>query len=75
MDARLLHSEGPMSVVSAKAYITRMREDVVFHQTVNACEEEAANWAFLRQNGYEFTQEEFKTAVEEIYAERGITPL
>lgn len=64
-----------MSVESAKAYITRMREDDAFHRTVNDCTDEAANWAFLKENGYEFTVGEFKQATEEIYAERGIVPL
>jgi len=64
-----------MSVESAKAYITRMREDDAFRRTVNDCIDEAANWAFLKENGYAFTVTEFKQATEEIYAERGIVPL
>lgn len=64
-----------MSVESAKSYITRMREDDAFRRTVNECTDEAANWAFLKENGYEFTVTEFKQATEEIYAERGIVPL
>lgn len=63
-----------MSVAAAKAYITRMREDAPFRQTVNATEDEAANWAFLRESGYEFTLQEFKEAQEEIYREHDITP-
>ena len=64
-----------MTVASAKAYITRMREDQPFRQTVNACEDEAANWEFLRQSGYEFSLQEFKEAQDEIYQEYGITPM
>lgn len=64
-----------MTVASAKAYIHRMREDQAFRQTVNACEDEAANWNFVRSNGYDFTLEDFKAAQDEIYQEHGITPL
>lgn len=64
-----------MSIESAKSYITRMRQDPGFHQTVSECEDEQANWAFLKANGYEFTLQEFKLAQEEIYKEYGITPL
>ncbi|EXJ15811.1 Nif11-like leader peptide family natural product precursor [Imhoffiella purpurea] len=64
-----------MTVASAKAYIQRMREDETFRRTVNDCEDEAANWAFLRHNGYEFSLQEFKAAQAEIYDEYGITPL
>jgi len=64
-----------MSVPSAKVYITRMREDKPFHQSVNACEDEPAKWEFLRQNGYEFSLQEFRLAQEEIYREYGIEPM
>jgi len=64
-----------MSIESAKSYITRMRQDQDFRQTVNESEDEQANWAFLKANGYEFTLQEFKLAQEEIYKEYGITPL
>lgn len=64
-----------MTVASAKAYIYRMREDETFRQTVNACDDEDANWAFLRQNGYAFSLQDFKAAQAEIYDEYGITPL
>lgn len=64
-----------MSVESAKSYIARMREDDAFRRTVNDGTDEAATWAFLKENGYEFTVTEFKQATEEIYAERGIVPL
>lgn len=63
-----------MSVALAKAYIMRMREDREFRETINACEDESANWAFIRESGYDFTLQEFKLAQEEIYAEFGITP-
>lgn len=64
-----------MSVQSAKDYITRMRTDEPFRRTVNDCEDEAANWVFLKENGYEFTLSEFKRAQDEIYQEHGITPM
>jgi len=64
-----------MSVESAKTYITRMREDEDFHRRINDCEDEAANWAFLKEAGYDFSVEEFKKAAEEIYVEKGIDPI
>ncbi len=64
-----------MSVQSAKTYITRMREDETFRRIVNDCEDEAANWTFLKENGFEFTLSEFKHAQDEIYQEHGITPM
>jgi predicted ribosomally synthesized peptide with nif11-like leader len=64
-----------MSVESAKAYIERMRSDAAFRSTVNACDDEQANWRFLKENGFEFTLEEFKQAQALIYEEHGITPL
>ena len=63
-----------MSVESAKAYITRMREDAQFHRAVNAIEDEAANWDYVRAAGYDFSMQEFRLAKEEVYAEHGITP-
>jgi len=65
-----------MSVESAVAYITRMRDDSDFHQSVNAlAEDEEARWAFVKQSGYEFTMSEFKEAQDVIHKERGITPM
>ncbi|AWJ93217.1 Nif11-like leader peptide family natural product precursor (plasmid) [Azospirillum baldaniorum] len=64
-----------MSVESAIAYITRMREDEAFRRTINDGEDEAANWAFIRAAGFDFTVPEFKQATEAIYHEHGITPL
>lgn len=64
-----------MTVESARSYITRMREDEVFRRTVNDCTDEDANWAFLRESGYEFSLQEFKEAQDLIYKEYGITPL
>jgi predicted ribosomally synthesized peptide with nif11-like leader len=64
-----------MSVQSAKDYITRMRADEIFRRTVNDCEDDAANWAFLKENGFAFTLSEFKLAQDEIYQEHGITPM
>jgi len=65
-----------MSVESAIAYITRMREDKDFHRAINAAsEDEAASWALIRANGYDFTMEEFMEAKDQIYKEFGIMPL
>ncbi|HVI49582.1 MAG TPA: Nif11-like leader peptide family natural product precursor [Candidatus Sulfotelmatobacter sp.] len=64
-----------MTVQSAKDYITRMREDEAFHRRVNDCEDDDTNWGFIRQEGYDFTVQEFKQAAEEIYAEKGIDPI
>ena len=65
-----------MSVKSATAYITRMREDQEFHRAVNElAEDEAASWAYIKAAGYEFTMEQFKEAQDAIYKEFGITPL
>jgi predicted ribosomally synthesized peptide with nif11-like leader len=64
-----------MTVQSAKDYITRMREDEEFHRKINACESDDTNWVFIRQEGYDFTVQEFKQAAEEIYAEKGIDPI
>ncbi|PWC42386.1 Nif11-like leader peptide family natural product precursor [Azospirillum sp. TSO22-1] len=64
-----------MSVESAIAYIKRMRSDEPFRRAVNDTEDEAANWAFVRSAGYDFSPAEFKQAVEAIYQEHGITPL
>jgi predicted ribosomally synthesized peptide with nif11-like leader len=65
-----------MSVESAIAYITRMREDKDFHRAINeVSEDEAASWALIRAHGYDFTMEEFMEAKDQIYKEFGITPL
>jgi predicted ribosomally synthesized peptide with nif11-like leader len=65
-----------MSVESAIAYITRMREDKNFHRQINqASEDESAAWALIRDHGYDFTPEEFNEAKDEIYAEFGIAPI
>ncbi|MFZ1108064.1 MAG: Nif11-like leader peptide family natural product precursor [Rhodomicrobium sp.] len=65
-----------MSVESAIAYITRMREDKDFHRQINAAsEDEAAAWALIRAHGYDFTLEEFNEAKDEIYKEFGVSPL
>ena len=64
-----------MSVESAVAYITRMRDDKEFHQAVNALsEDEDASWAFIKDSGYDFTLPEFKDAQDAVYKLHGITP-
>jgi predicted ribosomally synthesized peptide with nif11-like leader len=65
-----------MSVESAIAYITRMREDNEFHHLINAkSDDEEAAWALIREQGYDFTLEEFQKARDAIYEEFGISPL
>ncbi len=65
-----------MSVESAIAYITRMREDQDFHRQINeTSEDEAAAWALIRAQGYDFTLDEFNEAKTAIYEEFGVTPL
>ena len=64
-----------MSVASAVAYIKRMRSDDAFRQTVNDFDGNDAGWAFLKENGFEFSMQEFKAAQDEIYKEYGITPM
>ena len=65
-----------MSVESAIAYITRMRDDKEFHRAVNEhSEDETANWAFIKASGYDFTMPEFKQAQDEVYKELGVTPI
>ena len=65
-----------MSVDSAIAYITRMREDKDFHRQINeASEDEAAAWALIRAHGFDFTPEEFNEAKDQINKDFGITPL
>ena len=64
-----------MSVESAVAYIKRMREDEAFRRVLNEnSEDEAANWAFIKQHGFEFTMTEFKLAQDVIYKEYGVDP-
>jgi predicted ribosomally synthesized peptide with nif11-like leader len=65
-----------MSVESAIAYITRMRDDREFHRSVNEhSEDDDANWAFIKASGYDFTLLEFRQAQDAIYKEFGVTPL
>ncbi len=64
-----------MSVESALAYIKRMRSDEAFRQAVNAFDGSDASWDYLKENGFEFTVNEFKQAQEDIYKEYGITPM
>ena len=53
----------------------RMRSDETFRCTVNAFDDEEASWQFLKENGFEFSFDEFKQAQDLIYKEYGITPL
>lgn len=65
-----------MSVESAVAYIKRMREDEAFRREFNEnSEDEAKNWALIKEKGFDFTMKEFKEAQDVIYKENGITPL
>lgn len=63
-----------MSVESAIAYIKKMRSDEAFRSAINACEDEQANWLYLKEQGFEFSRQEFLQARDAIYAEYGITP-
>jgi hypothetical protein len=38
-------------------------------------EDEAAGWAAVKDNGYDFSMDEFKQAQDVIYQEHGITPM
>ena len=64
-----------MTVESANAYTERRRADEPSRRTINDCEDEAANWAYLKEAGYDFDLQEFKEAQELIYQEYGITPM
>ena len=64
-----------MSVDSAKAYMQRMREDPEFRSRVNECEDPAANWAYLKDMGFEFSAQEFKAAQKEVYETHGTDQL
>ena len=64
-----------MSVESAVAYIHRMRSDSEFRKFLNDnSENEAANWAYVKQQGYDFTIVEFKEAQDAVYKEFGVDP-
>jgi predicted ribosomally synthesized peptide with nif11-like leader len=64
-----------MSVESAVAYIRRMREDAQFRKHLNEnSENEAANWAYVKEQGYDFSLSEFKQAQDVIYKEYGVDP-
>jgi predicted ribosomally synthesized peptide with nif11-like leader len=64
-----------MSIASAKAYMERMRDDPMFRSRVNECEDPAANWAYLRENGFDFTVDEFKQAQKEVFEVHGTDEL
>lgn len=63
-----------MSVESAIAYIKRMRSDVEFRSTVNACEDDQTNWQYVKEQGYDFSMQDFMAAKDAIYKEYGIVP-
>jgi len=64
-----------MSIDSAIAYMTRMREDPEFRRQVNECQDAAANWAYLRENGFDFSVDEFKLAQKQVYEVHGTDEL
>ena len=64
-----------MSIESATAYMLRMRDDAAFRKTVNEAQDPAANWAFLRENGYDFSIDDFKQAQKAVYEEHGTDAL
>ncbi|WP_243357616.1 Nif11-like leader peptide family natural product precursor [Fundidesulfovibrio terrae] len=64
-----------MSIDSAIAYMTRMRDDAEFRRKVNECDDPAANWAYLRENGFDFSVDEFKLAQKQVYEVHGTDQL
>ena len=53
-----------------------MREDDEFRGVLNNnSEDEAANWAYIKSVGYDFTMAEFRQAQDEVYKEYGVTPM
>ncbi|GFK95343.1 hypothetical protein NNJEOMEG_03205 [Fundidesulfovibrio magnetotacticus] len=64
-----------MSIESAKQYMERMRQDPDFRRRVNECEDPASNWAFLREEGFDFTVDEFKLAQKDVYEKHGTDQL
>lgn len=66
-----------MSVETAKNYITRMRTDDAFRNMISAAAEsgEQAGWDLVREQGYEFSMQDFQKARDEIYEEYGINPM
>ncbi|NLZ82749.1 MAG: Nif11-like leader peptide family natural product precursor [Clostridiales bacterium] len=54
-----------MSIVSAKAYLERLKTDKEFSDKVNSFEDKVARREFVVQSGYSFTKED----VEEINLE------
>jgi hypothetical protein len=62
-----------MSVESAVAYIRRMREDPECSKHLNdSRENEAANWTFVKQQGYDYAMSEFKQARDALYKKYGV---
>jgi len=64
-----------VSIESAKAYMERMRVDPEFRRRVNECDDPAANWAYLRENGFDFSVDEFKAAQKEVFEIHGTDEL
>lgn len=57
-----------MSIDDALAYMKRMREDPAFKKQVQALHDgdtQDAAWAFVREQGYEFSFSEFLQAQQE----------
>jgi hypothetical protein len=38
-------------------------------------EDDDASWAYIKEQGYEFTMQEFKQAQDQIYKEYGVDPM
>ncbi len=60
-----------MTIESATAYMERMRTDPDFRRRVNECDDPAANWAYLRENGFDFSVDEFKQAQKLLFEVHG----
>jgi len=53
-----------MSIVSAKAFVEKMKTDEEFNKQVNACKDAEERMAFVKGAGFDFTAEEIKEATE-----------
>ena len=57
-----------MSMESAKQFVKRMQEDEAFAAAVGKLDGKEARTAFLKQGGFDFTQEELASAASEMNA-------
>ena len=57
-----------MSTESAKKFVKRMQEDKAFANAVEKLDGKEARTGFLKQGGFDFTQEELTAAASELNA-------